>query len=107
MPFLYLKGVVYLSDLISHTASTITSVIVIGSALLWVYKKLVIEPTHKNDEKIYKKSSQELKDTIEPLSKSIDTLSTILDDSVQDRKQLNKRVDDHETRITVLEVKKF
>lgn len=95
-----------MSDLLSNMASTITSVIVIGSALLWVYKKLVIEPAQKNDKKMYEKSSQELRETIEPLSRSIDSLNTTLEDSVEDRKQLNRRVDDHEMRITVLEVKR-
>ena len=95
---------------VSQIATLIGSFTVIGSALIWVYKKLVSEPDKRMAEKIQRENSDALRNTVEPLTKSIDLLNSNLADSAKDRAQLNIKAEkhdgilnNHETRITVLE----
>lgn len=98
------------SEYITQIGSIITTVTVIGSALIWVYKKLVSDPDKRMAEKIQRENSESLKTTVEPLTKSIELLNRNLAESEKDRIQLNKKMGEHgtilnnyETRITVLE----
>ncbi|SDQ04488.1 hypothetical protein LHA31_02495 [Carnobacterium viridans] len=95
---------------VSQIATLIGSFTVIGSALIWVYKKLVSDPDKRMAEKIQRENSESLKKTVEPLTKSIELLNHNLAESEKDRIQLNKQMgkhnvilNNHETRITVLE----
>lgn len=94
----------------TQITSIITTATIIGSALIWVYKKLVSEPDKRMAEKIQRENSDALRNTVEPLTKSIDLLNSNLADSAKDRAQLNIKAEkhdgilnNHETRITVLE----
>ena len=98
------------SDYITFIASLIGSLTVIGGALIWVYKKLVSDPDKRIAEKIQRENNVMLKESLDPLTKSIEMLNMNLEDSKQDRIKLNQTVDkhaeqltDHGTRITVLE----
>lgn len=96
----YLKGI----------ASLVTAITVVGGALIWIYKKLVSDPDKRMAERIQRENSESLKQTVQPLTQSIELLNNNLKQSEKDREQLNKKVNlhdnvinNHETRITVLE----
>lgn len=96
----YLKGI----------ASLVTAITVVGGALIWIYKKLVSDPDKRMAERIQRENSESLKKTVQPLTQSIELLNNNLKQSEKDREQLNKKVNlhdnilnNHETRITVLE----
>ncbi|MER2174928.1 MAG: hypothetical protein ABS911_09635 [Carnobacterium sp.] len=98
------------SGLATQMTSVITTFTIIGGALIWVYKKLVSDPDKRMAEKIQRENSESLKMTVEPLTKSIELLNHNLAESEKDRIQLNKQMgkhnvilNNHETRITVLE----
>jgi len=98
------------SVLATQMTSIITTFTIIGGALIWVYKKLVSDPDKRMAEKIQRENSESLKMTVEPLTKSIELLNHNLAESEKDRIQLNKQMgkhntilNNHETRITVLE----
>ena len=97
-------------DILIYLATVIGSVTTIGAALIWTYKKTVLDPAKRMDKELQAKSAQDLKDTIEPLSRSIEILNHNLEESVKDRKRLTDRADgqdvilsDHEIRIKILE----
>lgn len=99
----YLKGI----------ASLVSSIIVVGGALIWIYKKLVSDPDKRIAEQIQRENSETLKQTVQPLTQSIELLNNNLKQGEKDREQLNKKVNlhdniinNHETRITVLEERK-
>lgn len=98
------------TNYITETATVISGIIIIGSALIWIYKKLVSDPDKKIAEIIQKENSEALKQTVEPLTKSIELLNSNLAESARDRLQLNEKMNkhntflyNHETRISVLE----
>lgn len=98
------------SVLATQMTSIITSFTIIGGALIWIYKKLVSEPDKRMAEKIQRDNTESLKQSVEPLTRSIELLNHNLADSAKDREQLNKKVsqhgtvlNNHETRISVLE----
>lgn len=98
------------SEYIKFIASMIGSVTAIGGALIWIYKKLVSDADRRMAEKIQRENTEALKQSIEPLTKAIDALNHNLQESKQDRIKLNKTtgehgliLNNHETRITVLE----
>ena len=97
-------------EVIVQISVQIGALTTIGSALIWVYKKLVSDPDKRMAEKIQQESAEALRNSIEPLTKSIDLLNHNLEESKEDRAKLNKKVNhhenifnNHETRITVLE----
>ena len=99
----YLKGI----------ASLVTAVTGVGGALIWIYKKLVSDPDKRMAERIQRENAESLKQTVQPLTQSIELLNNNLKQSEKDREQLNKKVNlhdnilnNHETRITVLEDRK-
>ena len=98
------------SEHLTFIASLIGSLTVIGGALMWIYKKLVSDPDKRIAEKIQRENNAMLKESLDPLTKSIELLNHNLEDSKRDRMQLNETVTHHanelaghETRITVLE----
>ncbi|MGB3161536.1 MAG: hypothetical protein WBA84_09850 [Carnobacterium sp.] len=113
-----------ISEIIAQMASTITAFVTIGGALIWVYKILVSDPDKRLAEKIQKENAESakemqrentesLRNSVEPLTKSIDLLNRNLADSARDRANLNIEMSkhaeyliDHDKRITVLEIKK-
>lgn len=91
-------------------AGIVASITSIGGVLIWIYKKLVAEPDQKIAKEVQEKGARELKETIEPLSNSINLLNDRLGESQSDRKTLHAKdaeqediLDKHEIRITVLE----
>ena len=98
------------SGYLTFIASLIGSLTVIGGALIWIYKKLVSDPDKRMAEKIQRENNAMLKESLDPLTKSIELLNINLEDSKRDRMKLNETVTKHadelaghETRITVLE----
>lgn len=82
----------------------------VGRLLIGLYKKYVTDPYNNLSEKMQKENAQSLKDSIDPLNRSIKHLNYLLEDSQADRKVLHKKdeaqdviMDNHEVRITVLE----
>jgi len=101
------------SGLATQMTSIITSFTIIGGALIWIYKKLVSEPDKRMAEKIQRDNTESLKQSVEPLTRSIELLNHNLADSAKDREQLNVKVgihdeelNDHDKRISILEIRK-
>lgn len=115
-------------EVIVQISVQIGALTAIGSALIWVYKKLVSEPDKRMVEKMQKEINEEnarlqrensdaLKQSIEPLTKSIELLNYNLQDSQKDRLALHahdekqdKQIEtlengffDHEKRISIIE----
>lgn len=97
-------------EFLIQLAAITTAVTTVGGALLWVYKRLVLEPDKKIAQEIQCKSSEELRRAIEPLSKSIEMLNYNLEEGNKDRERLNKISEqqeiiltDHEVRLSILE----
>ena len=108
---------------IGDMASFIGSLTVVGSALLWLYNQFISKPREKRRERIEKEYQEKMLETIksenEPLIKTINKLSAILDESTKDTENLNrvadvnsekldeheKRLDNHNNRLIVLESK--
>lgn len=77
---------------------------------IWVYKKLVSEPDKRVEERMQRENNRVLQESITPLVSSINRLNHILEESrvdierLYDRdKEKTKVIDNHETRITVIE----
>ena len=99
-----------LEELIVQWGAVAAGLTAIISFSIWVYKKLVAEPDKRVEERLQKESNRVLKDSITPLINSIDKLNHILEDSRTDIERLYDRdrerttvLDNHETRITVIE----
>lgn len=97
-------------EFLIQLAAITTAVTTVGGSLLWVYKRLVLEPDKKMAQEIQRKSNEELRKAIEPLSKSIEVLNHNLEESKRDREKLNKISEqqevvlaDHEVRLSILE----
>lgn len=108
---------------IGNLASFIGSLTVVGSALLWIYNKWIMKPLEKRRKKEADERQGKMIALItqknEPLNRAIKELNTLLTESQLDRKKLNEivsnhtkninghevRLDDHNTRIVVLETK--
>ena len=108
---------------IGDMASFIGSLTVVGGALLWLYNQFISKPREKRRERIEKEYQEKMLETIksenEPLIKTINKLSAILDESTKDTENLNrvadvnsekldeheKRLDNHNNRLIVLESK--
>lgn len=82
----------------------------VGRLLIGLYKKYVTDPYNRISANIQKENTQQMKDSITPLTHSIERLNYLLEDSQQDRKRLHAKddaqdlvMDNHEIRITVLE----
>ena len=108
---------------IGNLASFIGSLTVVGSALLWIYNKWIMKPLEKRRKKEADERQGKMIALItqknEPLNKAIKELNHLLTESQMDRQKLNEvakvnteiigehevRLDDHDTRIVVLETK--
>ena len=108
---------------LAEIASLIGSLTVVGGALMWIYNKFISAPREKKrkreaDER-QEKMTKLITQSNEPLERAIKNLNELLRESQSDRKQLNlkttkltddvefldKRVDNHNERILVLETK--
>ena len=97
-------------ELLIQLAAIITAITTVGGSLLWIYKRLVLEPDKKMAQEIQRKSNEELRMAIEPLSRSIEMLNHNLEEGNKDRNRLNKISEqqevvlaDHEVRLSILE----
>lgn len=100
-------------DNLTDLVSVIASLTVLGSALIWIYKILVVEPDNRMAQKINDQNNKALKETVEPLTEQIKILNINLDlikmqsdETKKEVKSHDSRLDNHETRITVLENRK-
>lgn len=97
-------------EFLMQSASIVTAFATVGGAMLWAYKKLVIEPDQRVAEEVQRKNTQELKKAIQPLSRSIELLNHNLEESKKETKRLYELTEkheiilhDHERRISILE----
>jgi len=108
---------------IGNLASLIGSLTVVGSALLWIYNRFIGKPRELKRERNEQRKHQQTMDMIikenKPLNESIKQLNKWLSESQADRKQLNKiaekniqqldnhekRLDNHNDRLIILETK--
>lgn len=98
------------NGLATGLTSIITTLTIVGGALIWIYKKLVSEPDKRMAEKIQQENTQALKQSVEPLTRSIELLNQNLARSAEDTQELTFKVgkhgeelNEHDKRITVLE----
>lgn len=109
-------------DNAASLAGFIGSVTVIGSALIWVYKKLVAGPKEKRDAERNRRENERLRGTIaeivEPQKQTLEqlkinqrkqderdlTLQQIADENVKLLKAHSEKFNEHDRRILVLEV---
>ena len=119
-----------MSEWLAVVAGTITSVTIIGAFLVKVVDKIIIKPTDKRKadrakeveldrQQFEEKLLQSVEANQRPLSESIDRLNDLLAESQRDRVNLHKiaevnvkaigeheeRLDSHNDRLIVLEVK--
>lgn len=75
-------------------ASLIGSLTVVGGALMWIYNQFISKPRERRREREEKARQKmmvnEIKRFTEPLNKTIKELSKILNESKQDRENLNR-----------------
>lgn len=100
-------------DNLADFASVVASITVIFGFLIAIYKYLVVEPDNRMAQKINDQNNRALRETVEPLTKQIKLLNITLDLTKQQSDEVKKevidhdsRLDNHETRITVLENRK-
>ena len=99
-----------MEELILRWGAIVTGLTAIISFSIWVYKKLVAEPDMRVEERMQRENNRVLQESITPLINSIDKLNYILEESRVDIERLYDRdeqrttvLDNHETRITVIE----
>lgn len=97
-------------EFLMQSASIVTAFATVGGAMLWAYKKLVIEPDQRVAEEVQRKNTQELKKAIQPLSRSIELLNHNLEESKKETKRLYELTEkheiilyDHEKRLSIIE----
>ena len=104
-------------------ASLIGSLTVVGSALIWLYNKLIAKPRERirqrEEEYRHQRMVKEINNFTKPLSNSIDKLNQSLQESQLDRKTISEKINtnydtlnkhkkiihDHHDRLIVLETK--
>lgn len=100
-------------DNLADFASVVASITVIFGFLIAIYKYLVVEPDNRMAQKINDQNNRALRETVEPLTEQIKILNINLDlikmqsdETKKEVKSHDGRLDDHETRISVLENRK-
>ena len=104
-------------------ASLIGSLTVVGSALIWIYNKLISKPRERirlrEEEHRHQRMVKEINNFTKPLSHSIDNLNDLLQESQLDRENINAKINNnsdtlkehnkilhnHDDRLIVLETK--
>lgn len=112
-----------IAEHLGFIASLIGSLTVVGSALIWIYNKFISDPREKKRIKEEEKRQDMLLELItrenRPMNTAIQQLTSLLDDSRQDREKLNDiadrntkmlnehddKIDQHNNRLIVLETK--
>jgi hypothetical protein len=119
-----------MNEWLAAVAGTITSVTIIGAFLIKVIDKIIVKPMDKRKAeraKVVEADRQKFEETLlkhveanqQPLTESIDKLNELLEESERDRVALHKiadinvqrigeheqRLDTHNDRLIVLEVK--
>ena len=102
-------------------ASLIGSLTIVGSALIWLYNKLIAKPRERirlrEEEHRHQRMVKEINNFTKPLSYSIDNLNELLQESQLDRKNINAKINhnsdtlqehnkilhNHDDRLIVLE----
>jgi biopolymer transport protein ExbB/TolQ len=106
-----------IGEILANMASWITSLTVIGGALVWIVNVVIVKPAEKRINKFEQNLLKKQELNQKPLTEAIDKLNELLDESQRDRKLLHEIADenvkaidiheeqfeDHEIRITVLE----
>lgn len=110
-------------DHVGNLASLIGSLTVVGGALMWMYNTFISAPREERRKKDATKRQKDMVELIteknKPLNESIQSLNELLSESQLDRQKLNhiaeantemikdhdKRIDDHNDRLIVLETK--
>lgn len=106
-------------DNVASLAGFIGSLTVIGSALIWVYKKLIAGPKEKRDVKRAEIENAKFREAIKPTASAVEQISRslayqesrdqklqeIADRNVKLLEKHENRLDLHEHRIIVLETK--
>ena len=113
----------FMFEMVGNMASFIGSLTVVGGALLWIYNKWIMKPLEKRRKNEADERQRKMVHLVtqknEPLNRAIKELNTLLAESQLDRQKLNEiaksnteiigehevRLDDHDTRIVVLETK--
>lgn len=97
-------------DNFADLSSVVASITVVFGFLIAIYKYLVVEPDNRMAQKINDQNNKALRETVEPLTEQIKLLNITLDLTKQQSDEVKKevidhdsRLDNHETRITVLE----
>ena len=108
---------------VGSLASFIGSLTVVGGALMWMYNKFISTPREKRRQREDDRRQRDMIELIteknKPLNDSIQKLNELLAESEKDREQLNyiaeanteliedheKRIDNHNERLIVLETK--
>lgn len=99
-------------EFILQLGAVATAITAVGRLLIGIYKKYITEPHDKMVAEIQKQNSRELRESISPLTVSIERLNHLLEEGKVDREklhakddELDDKIDSHEIRITVLETK--
>lgn len=97
---------------IKELAGAVSALALIGGAMIWIYKKLVIEPDSRLAERLQVENNKLLTDTVNPLTDAIKDLNYNLNTATKERAEMRKdievhegRLDAHDIRLTVLETK--
>lgn len=87
-----------------------TALTAVGRLLIGAYKKYITDPHDRRMEQVQKRNSEDIKNSISPLTHSIEKLNYLLEEGREDRKRLHEKdksqdvkIENHEIRITVLE----
>lgn len=102
--------VIVMGDYIGTIASLITSLTVVGSALLWLYNKFIGAPRElkrtREESNRHRRMLELITNENQPLNESIKQLTEWLNESKIDRESLNRiavkntaRLDEHEERL--------
>lgn len=99
---------------IKELAGAVSALALIGGAMIWIYKKLVIEPDSRLAERLQTENNKLLTDTVNPLTDAIKDLNHNLNTATKERAEMRKdievhegRLDAHDIRLTVLETKEI
>lgn len=99
---------------LKELGTAISAITAIGAALIFVYKKLVIEPDNRMAEQLQAENNKLLTETVNPLTDAIKDLNYNLNTATKERAEMRKdievhegRLDAHDIRLTVLETKEI
>ncbi|KPJ21703.1 hypothetical protein ACVRW4_06015 [Streptococcus phocae subsp. phocae] len=99
---------------LKELAGAVSALALIGGAMIWIHKKLVIEPDGRLAERLQAENNKLLTDTVNPLTEAIKDLNYNLNTATKERAEMRRNIDEHEVRLdahdirlTVLETKEI